>query len=264
VLKDPDADIVARLRAGDEGAFIELAEKYHAAMLSIAVGYVPSRAVAEEVVQEAWVGMLRGISGFGQRSLFRTWLFRILVNRAISAGVRERRTVPMDDLEPVVEASRFDAYGNWLVPPEPWADKVDDRLIAAKMAARILTAIDDLPARQREVVTLRDVQGLSSDEVCAVLDISPANQRVLLHRGRGKLRQLIESEFGRTRCLPREKRRRFEAHLARCPNCPEYLAQMRALMVLAGIITPDNLTPHARRDFIHLYRQWQADEAHGA
>jgi RNA polymerase sigma-70 factor, ECF subfamily len=199
VFEDPDSELVARLRAGDEGAFIELVGKYHAAMLSIAAGYVPSRVVAEEVVQDAWVGVLRGISGFRQRSSFRTWLFRILTNRAISAGIQEHRTVPVDDLEQVLEASRFDASGTWLVPPEPWADKIDDKLTAAKMAARILTAIDDLPARQKEVVTLRDVHGLSSEEVCAVMDISVANQRVLLHRGRGKLRQVIESEFGRTR-----------------------------------------------------------------
>ena len=104
----------------------------------------------------------------------------------------------MDDMGPVVDASRFDAGGNWQVPPEPWADQVDDRLTAAKMATRILTAIDGLPPRQREVVTLRDVQGMSSAEVCAALDISQANQRVLLHRGRSWLRQTIESEFGRT------------------------------------------------------------------
>jgi RNA polymerase sigma-70 factor (ECF subfamily) len=97
---------------------------------------------------------------------------------------------------PVVGASWFDADGGWVVPPEPWSDQVDDKVIAAKMAARILAAIDELPLRQREVVTLRDVQGLSSEEVCAVLNISHANQRVLLHRGRSKLRQVIGSEFG--------------------------------------------------------------------
>jgi RNA polymerase sigma-70 factor, ECF subfamily len=168
-------------------------------MLSMARGYVPSGAVAEEVVQDAWVGVLRGIGGFERRSSFRTWLFRILVNRAISAGVRERRSVPVDDIGPVVDASWFDAGGTWQVPPEPWADQVDDKVIAAKIAARILAAIDELPLQQREVVTLRDVQGLSSEEVCTVLDISNGNQRVLLHRGRSRLRQVIESEFGRGR-----------------------------------------------------------------
>jgi RNA polymerase sigma-70 factor (ECF subfamily) len=176
-----------------------LAEKYRAAMLSVALGYVPSRAVAEEVVQDAWIGVLRGINRFEHRSSFRTWLFCILIKRAISAATQEHRSVPLEDMEPVVDASRFDAVGTWLVPPEPWAEQVDDRLIAAKIAARILTAIDDLPPLQKEVVTLRDVQGLSSAEVCTVLDISHANQRVLLHRGRSRLRQVIESEFGRTR-----------------------------------------------------------------
>lgn len=199
MFEDPDAELLSRLRAGDEGAFAELAGKYHSAMLSLARGYVPTGAVAEEVVQDAWVGVLRGIDRFEHRSTLRTWLFRILVNRAISAGVRERRSVPVDDLEPVVDASRFDAGGTWQVPPEPWADQVDDRVIAAKMAARIRAAIGELPLHQREVVTLRDVQGLSSEEVCAILGISQANQRVLLHRGRGKLREIIESEFGRGR-----------------------------------------------------------------
>jgi RNA polymerase sigma-70 factor (ECF subfamily) len=191
--------LVSRLRAGDERAFAELAAKYQGTMLSMARGYVPSGAVAEEVVQDAWMGVLRGIDRFERRSSFRTWLFRIVVNRAISAGVRERRSVPVDDMGPVVDASWFDAGGAWQVPPEPWADQVDDKVIAAKLAARILTAIEELPLQQREVVTLHDVQGLSSAEVCAVLGISHANQRVLLHRGRSKLRQVIGSEFGSTR-----------------------------------------------------------------
>jgi RNA polymerase sigma-70 factor (ECF subfamily) len=196
---DPDAALIGALRAGDEAAFVALAQKYRAAMLSVAMSHVPSRAVAEEVVQDAWVGVLRGISRFERRSTFRTWLFRILVNRAISAAARERRSMPVEDMQPVVDAARFDAAGNWKLPPESWADQVDDRVTAAKMADRILAALDGLPPRQREVVTLRDVQGLSSAEVCAVLEISPANQRVLLHRGRSWLRQVIESEFGRAR-----------------------------------------------------------------
>jgi RNA polymerase sigma-70 factor, ECF subfamily len=199
VPEDPDSELVSRLRGGDEGAFVELTGKYQGVMMSMARGYVPSGAVAEEVVQDTWVGVLRGISRFECRSSFRTWLFRILVNRAISAGVRERRSVPVDDMGPVVDASRFDAGGSWRVPLEPWADQVDDKVIAAKMAARILTAIDGLPLQQREVVTLRDVQGLSGEEVCAILGISNVNQRVLLHRGRSKLREVIESEFGSIR-----------------------------------------------------------------
>ncbi len=196
---DPDSELVDRLRAGDADAFVTLAGKYQAVMLSVALGYAPSRAVAEEVVQDTWVGVLRGIGNFEHRSTFRTWLIRIVINRAVSAAARERRSVPVNDMEPVINASRFNAAGTWEVPPEPWADQVEDRLTAAKMATRVLAAIDELPPRQKEVVTLRDVQGMSSAEVCAALGISQANQRVLLHRGRSWLRQVIESEFGRTR-----------------------------------------------------------------
>lgn len=166
-------------------------------MLALAAGYVPSRAVAEEVVQDAWVGVLRGLSGFQGRSSVRTWLFRILVNRAKTAGARERRTVAVEDIGPVVDQSRFGQDGSWIAPPEQWAEQAVDRLAAATMAARIRAAIPALPARQRMVVTLRDVEGLSSEEVCSVLDLSVANQRVLLHRGRSKLRQVLEAEFGR-------------------------------------------------------------------
>ena len=197
--EDPDSDLINLLRAGDEAAFVMLTEKYQVAMLSTALIYVPSRAVAEEVVQDAWIGVLRGIDRFERRSAFRTWLFRILINRAVSAASRERRSVPVDDMQPVVDGSRFDSAGNWATPPEPWSDQVDDRLVAAKMADRILAAMDDLPPQQREVVTLRDVQGMTSAEACAVLGISQANQRVLLHRGRSRLREAIESEFGGAR-----------------------------------------------------------------
>lgn len=195
--QDPDADLLDRLRSGDEQAFVILVGRYREAMLRLAAGYVPSRAVAEEVVQDTWVGVLRGLSGFEGRSSVRTWLFSILVNRARSAGTRERRTVAVEDIEPVVDQSRFDQSGHWISPPEAWVEQIDDRLMAAKMADRIRSAIEDLPARQREVVTLRDLEGLSSDEVCGVLELTDVNQRVLLHRGRSKLRQILESEFGR-------------------------------------------------------------------
>src|ERR1022692_2051567 len=144
-----------------------------------------------------WVGVLRGIGGFEGRSSFRTWLFRILVNRARTAGERERRSVALGDADPAVDPARFDETGHWLSPPEHWIEEAEDRLSAAKMADRIRSAIKGLPARQREVVTLRDVEGLSSEEVCGVLAISEGNQRVLLHRGRSRLRQIIETEFGR-------------------------------------------------------------------
>jgi RNA polymerase sigma-70 factor (ECF subfamily) len=194
---DEDAELVARLRAGDEQAFVALVTRHHAAMLRLAGSFVSSTAVAEEVVQDTWVGVLRGIDGFAERSSFRTWLLRILVNRARSTGVRERRSVAVGDAGPVVDGSRFDASGAWMSPPQHWIEDSDDRLQAQALAGHIKKTLSELPARQREVVVLRDVDGLSSDEVCQVLEISDANQRVLLHRGRSHLRQALEAEMGR-------------------------------------------------------------------
>jgi RNA polymerase sigma-70 factor (ECF subfamily) len=194
---DEDAELVARLRAGDEQAFVALVTRHHAAMLRLAGSFVSSTAVAEEVVQDTWVGVLRGIDGFAERSSFRTWLLRILVNRARSTGVRERRSVAVGDAGPVVDRSRFDASGAWMSPPQHWIEDSDDRMQAQALAGHIKKTLGELPARQREVVVLRDVDGLSSDEVCQVLEISDANQRVLLHRGRSHLRQALEAEMGR-------------------------------------------------------------------
>jgi RNA polymerase sigma-70 factor (ECF subfamily) len=195
--QDADADLLAALRAGDEQAFVALVRRHHSAMLRLAMGYVPSAAIAEEVVQDAWLGVLRGIDGFEGRSTLRTWLLRIVVNRARTAGLRERRTIAVPDPEPAVDPSRFDASGSWASPPERWAQEAHDRLRAAAITARLRVAVGELPPRQRDVVMLRDVEGLSSGEVCNVLDISEANQRVLLHRGRSRLRQVLETEFGR-------------------------------------------------------------------
>ena len=194
--QDTDAELLGRLRAGDERAFVVLVQRHHDAMLRLACSFVPNTAVAEEVVQDTWLGVLRGIGGFEGRSSFRTWLFRILVNRARTAGVRERRTVAIGDTGAAVAASRFDQSGSWLSPPEHWIEAVEDRLEAGKVADLIRTAVDDLPDRQRQVVTLRDIEGLTSGEVCSVLDISESNQRVLLHRARSRLRQAVETEFG--------------------------------------------------------------------
>ncbi len=190
-------DLLQRLRAGEEQAFVVLVRRYHDSMIRLASSFVPSRAVAEEVVQDTWMGVLRGIGGFEGRSSFRTWLFRILVNRARTAGAREGRSIAIGDAGPAVDQSRFDAAGAWAAPPEQWIEAIDDRLRAGKMAHRIRSAIEELPSRQREVVTLRDVEGLSSDEVCHVLEITDGNQRVLLHRGRSRVRQVLETEFGR-------------------------------------------------------------------
>ena len=194
---DEDAELVARLRAGEEQAFVALAARHHAGMLRLARTYVSSTTVAEEVVQDTWLGVLRGLDGFAGRSSFRTWLMAILVNRARSTGVREHRSVAVGDAGPVVDSSRFDASGAWMSPPRHWIEESEDRLLAQGLAQKIRTALHELPPRQREVVMLRDVDGLSGREVCEVLDISDANQRVLLHRGRSHLRQALEDELGR-------------------------------------------------------------------
>jgi RNA polymerase sigma-70 factor (ECF subfamily) len=196
---DSDEDLLRRLRAGDERAFVVLVERYNDPMLRVAGSYVPSHAVAEEVVQDTWLAVLRGIDRFEGRSSVRTWLFTILVNRARSTGVREHRTIPVADAGPVVDASRFGPSGAWAEPPERWIEEAESRMAAGKLAALLKSAIDGLPGRQRDVVLLRDVEGMSSVEVCEVLAITEANQRVLLHRGRGKLRQVLESELGEVR-----------------------------------------------------------------
>jgi len=189
---DEDGELVARLRAGEEQAFVQLVARHHASMLRLASTFVSSEAVAEEVVQDTWMGVLRGIDGFAGRSSFKTWLLRILVNRARSTGVREHRSVAIGDAAPAVDRSRFDASGAWMSPPQHWIEDSEDRLLAESLAGRIEATLAELPPRQREVVTLRDVDGLSGREVCEVLEISEANQRVLLHRGRSHLRQALE------------------------------------------------------------------------
>ncbi len=199
VSPDQDDELIARLRAGDELAFVALVRHHQDAMIKVASALLPSTAVAEEVVQETWLAVLRGIGDFQGRSSLRTWLFAILVNRARTTGVRERRSVAVADPAPAVEAARFDSAGQWVSPPEQWLEDAEDRAHAAKIAGRIRSAIDELPGRQRQVVTLRDIEGMTSAEVRSVLDISEINQRVLLHRGRSRLRQVIESEFGRPR-----------------------------------------------------------------
>jgi len=193
---EPDAELLRRLRAGDEQSFVALVERYNGSMLRLAASFVPSRAVAEEVVQDTWLAVLRGLPAFEGRASLRTWMFTILVNRARTTGTREQRTIPVADAGPVVDASRFGPDGAWSAPPEHWIEEAEDRIEAEKLGGVLRVAIDGLPGRQRDVVLLRDVEGMSSAEVCDVLSISEANQRVLLHRGRGKLRQVLETELG--------------------------------------------------------------------
>ena len=193
---DEDVELLTRLRAGDEEAFIALVERHNDAMVRLARSFVASQAVAEEVVQETWLAVLRGIDGFAGRSSFKSWLLAILVNRARSTGVREHRSIAVGDAGPAVESSRFDVSGAWMSPPVHWIEDSEDRMLADAMSGRINSALEDLSPRQREVVLLRDVDGLSTREVCEVLNITEGNQRVLLHRGRSYLRQALETEFG--------------------------------------------------------------------
>jgi len=191
------ASDLERLRAGDERTFIDLVGRHHDAMMRVARSFVPSYAVAQEVVQDTWLAVLRGMDGFEGRSSFQTWLYTILINRARSAGVREHRHVPIGVRECSVDPSRFDEDGQWSLPPEHWSDDLDDRLQAGELSASIWSALDELPFRQRSVVALRDLEGMRSTEVCELLDITEANQRVLLHRGRSRMREALETDFGK-------------------------------------------------------------------
>jgi RNA polymerase sigma-70 factor (ECF subfamily) len=200
-----EADILASLRAGDERAFARLIDSYHASMVRLATNYVPSRAVAEEVAQEAWLAVLQGLDRFEGRSSLKTWIFRILMNRAMTRGQREHRTVPFsalfdpvkDPAEPAVDPDRFrgpyDKWpGGWAQFPTSWEGAPEARLLSRESLDYVAKAIDTLPPSQREVITLRDVEGWSSSEVCNVLEITETNQRVLLHRARSKVRRAME------------------------------------------------------------------------
>jgi RNA polymerase sigma-70 factor (ECF subfamily) len=192
---EADAELLARLRAGDEGAFVTLVERYNGSLLRLARTYAPTTAVAEEAVQDTWLGVVRGVDRFEGRSSFKTWLFRILINRARTAGVREQRTLPLDESERAVDPSRFNSSGAWAQPVDGWEDDADDRLVAQTWTPALRRALDALPPRQREIVLLRDVEELSSEDVCALLGITEGNQRVLLHRGRSRLRSRLEDEL---------------------------------------------------------------------
>jgi RNA polymerase sigma-70 factor (ECF subfamily) len=183
--------LVEGLRAGDEAAFATLIREYGPAMLRVAQMYVSSRAVAEDVVAEAWLAVLKGIDRFEGRSSLKTWLFRIVANTAKTRGQRERRSVPFSSLgdEPTVERERFIGTAQWGVPPLRWPE---ERLLADETRAVIEAAIELLPPAQRTVITLRDVEGWSAEEVRNALELSETNQRVLLHRARAKVRRALE------------------------------------------------------------------------
>jgi RNA polymerase sigma-70 factor, ECF subfamily len=210
----PDQTVVDALRAGDERAFRRLVETHHATMIHVATGFVPSHAVAEEVVQDTWLAVIKGISSFEGRngSSLKTWIFTILANQARTRGARERRITPMssligasdgasgsDDDHRSVDPDRFlpDGHrwaGHWSSPPrrfDPTAGEIEDD----ELRSVVETAIATLPPTQQRVVWLRDVQGWASTEVCDALDITEANQRVLLHRGRAKVRAALERQL---------------------------------------------------------------------
>jgi RNA polymerase sigma-70 factor (ECF subfamily) len=196
--------LVDGLRAGSEAAFRELMRMYGASMLRVAQLYVRSRSVAEEVVQETWLAVLKGIGRFEGRSSLKTWLFRILTNTAKTRGEREGRTVPFsalggtdEDDGASVDPDRFlgpeERFpGHWSAPPSSWAGEPEERLLAGETLDVVQAAIDKLPPAQALVITMRDVEGFSSEEVRNALDISETNQRVLLHRARTKVRRALE------------------------------------------------------------------------
>ena len=201
-----DAEVLDRLRAGDEGEFARVLRDWSPAMLRVAACYVHGSAAAEDVVQEAWLAVVTGLSRFEGRSSLRTWTFAILVKRARTYAVRESRTVPLSELDgeagPTVDPARFQGAdgefpGHWTSAgsPRPWPAGPEDAALAAEIRAEITVALADLPRRQRTVVTLRDIIGLSSDETCDVLGISAPNQRVLLHRARARLRGALEDHY---------------------------------------------------------------------
>lgn len=201
ILSPEDARLVDGLRAGDQAAFAALMREYGAGMLRVAQMYVSSRAVAEEVVQEAWLGVLKGIGRFEGRSSLKTWLFRIVANTAKTRGIREARSIPFSALgegdgdESSVDPDRFLGSGerfpgHWAVPPQNWAP--EGKLLAQETLAVIEREIERLPPVQAAVITMRDVQGFSSEEVCNALDLTETNQRVLLHRARSRVRKALE------------------------------------------------------------------------
>jgi RNA polymerase sigma-70 factor (ECF subfamily) len=191
---EDDLGLVERLRAGDEAAFAHLVRRYQPPLLRLAEATVGSRAVAEEVCQDTWLAVLRGVERFEGRSSLKTWLFRILLNRARTSIGREQRAGRPDH-----EVERFDTSGAWASPPEPWADRVDERIVAEHLAQRVQALLPELPEQQRQVVVLRDVEGLEPAEVASLLGVTDGHQRVLLHRGRAKLRALLSVEMGSDR-----------------------------------------------------------------
>jgi RNA polymerase sigma-70 factor (ECF subfamily) len=202
-----EAALLVALRAGDDDAFGSLVDRYHSSLVRLAMSYVSGREAAEDVAQETWIAVMAGIDRFEGRSSLKTWVFRILINRAKTAGVRDHRSLPFssfddgdDEKEPSVDPSRFQSgtrwTGYWSVPPQSWSGIPEDRLLSAETAAVVDAAISGLPAMQRAVISLRDVRGFTSQEACEALGINETNQRVALHRARSKVRTRLEEYLG--------------------------------------------------------------------
>jgi RNA polymerase sigma-70 factor (ECF subfamily) len=203
---EQESALVAALRSGDEAAFATLVDQYTPSMLRVARGYVPSHEIAEEVVQETWIALVKGIAKFEGRSSLRTWLFAVMINIAKARGIRERRDTDAAIAAftgGTVDPARFRAGddpwpGHWKDndEPSPFPDTPEGSVLGDELVAVARRALDELPERQKMVVTLRDMLGFDSDEVCELLDISVANQRVLLHRGRAVVRRALEAYLG--------------------------------------------------------------------
>jgi RNA polymerase sigma-70 factor (ECF subfamily) len=197
-------ELLAALKRGDEEAFVALVQEHSSALLRVAMIYVGSRAVAEEVVQETWIGVLKGLDRFAGRASLKTWIFKILTNIAATRGARERRSAPFSSLAAadggVVDADRFfppdhDRWpGHWALGPTRW-ETPEEGLMSGETRRVIMRAIEQLPSAQRTVITLRDIEGWPSNEICDALSISEGNQRVLLHRARSKVRTALERHF---------------------------------------------------------------------
>jgi RNA polymerase sigma-70 factor (ECF subfamily) len=204
-LPSEEVELLARLRAGDERAFETLVERYHGTMLAVARTYVRTGALAEEVVQDAWIGVLKGLDRFEGRSSLKTWILRILANTAMTRGTREARSVPFSSLAPEGEEAAVDPErfrgpdsgfpGHWNGYPGDWHSLPEEALLGRETLDVVIGAIEQLPEAQQRVITLRDVVGWSGDEVCAALELSEGNQRVLLHRARSRVRAALESHF---------------------------------------------------------------------
>ncbi len=186
-----DEELLRRFLGGDRDAFRTLVQRYQTVLIQIARYYVNSTATAEDVAQDTWIAVLKGAERFEGRASFKTWLFRIVANRARSTGTREKRQIPVDPTDPVA-GDRFNVEGMWKEAPTSFADLLADAQANAELAHAVRRAIADLPELQRSVVTLRDVEGLSTSEVASLLDLSEANARVVLHRGRAHIRETVE------------------------------------------------------------------------